>query len=225
METEVRIRTRDASLSGNLTVPRAASCFLFTAAAAAGIARATNLSLARSTGPDWPRCSSISSRVRRRQWMWAPPICVLTSACSLIGSARQRIGSCSNPPYGIWRLVTSVRAPAAGQHSSRRQSAAIGLARWSRGGRPDLAGAALPNVKAPTLLIVGGLDDVVIDLNRAAMAQMRCTVELEIVPGATHLFEEPGALETVATLADKWFTRQRSKPSSDNKQPVVLRQE
>src|SRR5216110_2932867 len=75
----------------------------------------------------------------------------------------------------------------------------------SRGGRPDLAGAALPKVQAPTLLIVGGNDDVVIDLNEQARDRMRCEVKLEIVPGATHLFEEPGALEKVAQLASDWF--------------------
>src|SRR5213592_4926537 len=75
----------------------------------------------------------------------------------------------------------------------------------SRGGRPDLAGDALPKVQAPTLLIVGGNDDVVIELNEMARDQMRCEVKLEIVPGATHLFEEPGALEQVAKLASNWF--------------------
>lgn len=75
----------------------------------------------------------------------------------------------------------------------------------SRGGRPDLAGDALRAVTAPTLLIVGGLDDVVLGLNREAMARMRGEVRLEIVPGATHLFEEPGTLETVAHLARDWF--------------------
>ena len=76
----------------------------------------------------------------------------------------------------------------------------------SRGGRPDLAGAWLAEVTAPTLLIVGGLDGPVIDMNRDAMQQMRhCEVTLEIVPGATHLFEEPGTLERVAGLAGDWF--------------------
>jgi pimeloyl-ACP methyl ester carboxylesterase len=74
----------------------------------------------------------------------------------------------------------------------------------SRGGRPDLAGDALPDVQAPTLLIVGGADDVVIQLNRQAIARMRAPVRLEIVPGATHLFEESGALEQVARLATEW---------------------
>jgi len=76
----------------------------------------------------------------------------------------------------------------------------------SRGGRPDLAGAALPRVKAPTLLIVGGNDDIVIELNEMARDQMRCEVKLEIIPGATHLFEEPGALEQAAKLASDWFS-------------------
>jgi putative phosphoribosyl transferase len=75
----------------------------------------------------------------------------------------------------------------------------------SRGGRPDLAGDALPKVQAPTLLIVGGNDDIVIELNEMARDQMRCEVKLEIIPGATHLFEEPGALEEVAKLASDWF--------------------
>jgi len=76
----------------------------------------------------------------------------------------------------------------------------------SRGGRPDLAGDALPKVQAPTLLIVGGNDDIVIELNEMAGDQMRCEVKLEIIPGATHLFEEAGALEHVAKLASEWFS-------------------
>ena len=75
----------------------------------------------------------------------------------------------------------------------------------SRGGRPDLAGVALPRVQAPTLLIVSGNDDIVIELNEMARDQIRCEVKLEIISGATHLFEEPGALEQVAKLASDWF--------------------
>jgi pimeloyl-ACP methyl ester carboxylesterase len=75
----------------------------------------------------------------------------------------------------------------------------------SRGGRPDLAGAALIHVQAPTLLIVGGDDVQVIQLNREALAQLRSEKQLVIVPGATHLFEEPGALDEVARLACDWF--------------------
>ncbi len=77
----------------------------------------------------------------------------------------------------------------------------------SRGGRPDLAAAALPDVKAPTLLIVGGSDVPVIGLNEEAYAQLRCEKAIEIVPGAGHLFEEPGTLDEVVRLATGWFTR------------------
>jgi pimeloyl-ACP methyl ester carboxylesterase len=77
----------------------------------------------------------------------------------------------------------------------------------SRGGRPDLAGDALGRVTCPTLLIVGGFDDVVIGLNEDAKARMVCPAELVIVPGATHLFEEAGTLEQVAELASAWFVR------------------
>jgi putative phosphoribosyl transferase len=75
----------------------------------------------------------------------------------------------------------------------------------SRGGRPDLAGPLLPAVTAPTLLVVGGLDETVLDLNRKAQAELRCENQLIVVPGATHLFEEAGALDTVAGLARDWL--------------------
>ncbi|MNS09773.1 putative phosphoribosyl transferase [compost metagenome] len=98
-------------------------------------------------------------------------------------------------------------------------AALVAAARWpeaiaavvSRGGRPDLAGDALPLVKAPTLLLVGGYDDVVIGLNQEAYDKLRAEKELVIVPGATHLFEEPGTLEQVAELAADWFGRHLSR--------------
>lgn len=77
----------------------------------------------------------------------------------------------------------------------------------SRGGRPDLAAASLPRVRAATLLIVGGNDGPVIELNRSAASRMQTTCEVVIIPGATHLFEEPGALTHVADLAAEWFTK------------------
>ena len=77
----------------------------------------------------------------------------------------------------------------------------------SRGGRLDLAGPRLTQVQAPTLLIAGGEDRQVLDLNRQAQARLTCESRLEVIPGATHLFEEPGALERVADLARDWFTR------------------
>jgi len=91
----------------------------------------------------------------------------------------------------------------------------VAAARWtgpvdaivSRGGRPDLAADDLPGVLAPTLLIVGGRDEQVLELNRRALALLRCPKQLVVVPGATHLFEEPEVLEEVAQLAEQWFLR------------------
>lgn len=84
----------------------------------------------------------------------------------------------------------------------------------SRGGRPDLAGPSLSRVQAPTLLIVGGNDEPVIEMNEKAYEQMVCTRRLEIVPGATHLFEESGTLDTVARLAAEWFVKHLSRTSA-----------
>ena len=85
----------------------------------------------------------------------------------------------------------------------------------SRGGRPDLAGDALASVEAPTLLLVGSRDEQVLELNRWAMSRMKCTVELAVVPGASHLFEEPGTLEHVVAKATEWFLRYSSSGTPD----------
>jgi len=84
----------------------------------------------------------------------------------------------------------------------------------SRGGRPDLAGAALARVRAPTLLIVGGSDGPVIDMNWQALAALNCEKRLSLVPGATHLFEEPDALGAVSVLARDWFKKYLEQPRS-----------
>jgi putative phosphoribosyl transferase len=106
-------------------------------------------------------------------------------------------------PIGLFGASTGAAA-ALGVAAARAQQVAAVV---SRGGRPDLAAASLPLVSAPTLLIVGGFDDAVIGLNRNAASALRCEHRLEIVPGATHLFEEPGKLEQVAQLARDWFER------------------
>jgi len=85
----------------------------------------------------------------------------------------------------------------------------------SRGGRPDLAGDALERVRAPVLLIVGGNDPLVLELNQQAMTRLRAPHRLEVIPGATHLFEEPGALERVAELARDWFLEHLPQPAGD----------
>ncbi len=108
-------------------------------------------------------------------------------------------------PLGIGYFGASTGAAAALVAAAERPK--IVRAVVSRGGRPDLAGPALAHVEAPTLLIIGGSDPLVIELNRAALAQLRCEKRLVIVPGATHLFEEPGTLDEVARLARQWFER------------------
>jgi putative phosphoribosyl transferase len=108
-----------------------------------------------------------------------------------------------HPAIGYFGASTGAAAALVAEASHPHSVAAI----VSRGGRPDLAGAALARVIAPTLLIVGGADQDVLDLNRQALEQLRGTKELSIVPGATHLFEEPGTLERVADLATDWFAQ------------------
>lgn len=109
-------------------------------------------------------------------------------------------------PLGYFGASTGAAAALVAAAEAGRAIGAV----VSRGGRPDLAGAALPRVEAPTLLIVGGRDEVVLDLNRDALEQLRCEKRLEIVAGATHLFEEPGTLERAIALAGDWFVRHLS---------------
>jgi len=112
-------------------------------------------------------------------------------------------------PIGVFGASTG--AAAALLAAARRPDEVSAVV--SRGGRPDLAGEALPLVRAPTLLIVGGLDTTVIRMNTDARSMMRIETSLEIVPGATHLFEEPGALDVVADLAAAWFRRHLMRPA------------
>jgi putative phosphoribosyl transferase len=113
-------------------------------------------------------------------------------------------------PLGLFGASTGAAAAlVAAAKLPRRVGAVV-----SRGGRPDLAGDSLAAVRAPTLLIVGGDDYGVIELNEQALARLRAPKALEIVPGATHLFPEPGALEAVIEFAASWFTRYLTMPSS-----------
>ena len=124
----------------------------------------------------------------------------LAAACAWV---RERDGYLG-VPIGLFGASTGAAVALRVAAARPDQIAAV----VSRGGRPDLAGeAALGLVRAPTLLIVGGNDSQVIDLNEAALAAMRCDARLDIVPGASHLFEESGTLETAAALAVAWFAR------------------
>jgi putative phosphoribosyl transferase len=105
-------------------------------------------------------------------------------------------------PIGLFGASTGAAAALVAAADERERVAAV----VSRGGRPDLAAQALPLVEAPTLLIVGGLDYEVLELNQEALLCLQCEARLDIIPGATHLFEEPGALEKVVAHATNWFT-------------------
>jgi putative phosphoribosyl transferase len=123
----------------------------------------------------------------------------------LVGITDWLVGQPDTRPLRIGYFGASTGAAAALMAAAERPQ--IVRAVVSRGGRPDLAGPAPARVEAPTLLIVGGNDTLVIELNRTALAQLRCEKRLVIVPGAMHLFEEPGALDEVARLAREWFER------------------
>jgi dienelactone hydrolase len=107
------------------------------------------------------------------------------------------------PDLGVGYFGSSTGAAAALLAAAEADIAPCAIV--SRGGRPDLAGAALRKVQPPTLLIVGANDTTVVELNRRAYAEMRCPKDLRLITGATHLFEEPGTLEQVANLAAEWF--------------------
>jgi putative phosphoribosyl transferase len=104
-------------------------------------------------------------------------------------------------PLGLFGASTGAAAALVAAANAPRNTVAV----VSRGGRPDLAGGNLAQVRSPVLLVVGGADHVVIDINKAAAEQLTCEHRLDIVPGATHLFEEPGTLEKVVELAADWF--------------------
>lgn len=124
----------------------------------------------------------------------------LNAACDWLQASE----TTAHLPIGLFGASTG--AAAALQVAAMRGEGIVAVV--SRGGRPDLAGhSALRMVNTPTLLIIGGHDDIVIELNRQAYALLRCEKRLEIIPGATHLFEETGALEQVAALAAEWFVR------------------
>lgn len=121
----------------------------------------------------------------------------LVGAIDWLGLRREAV----HLPVGLFGASTGAAAALRAAVERPKSVAAV----VSRGGRPDLAGDALPRVEAPTLLIVGGADLPVIGMNKQAAARMRCKRRLHIVPGATHLFEEPGTMEQVAQLAQEWF--------------------
>ncbi len=128
---------------------------------------------------------------------------LLTERLEAVTEWLQKEPRCSGSRLGYFGASTGAAAALRAAAALKKRIGAV----VSRGGRPDLASEALRHVEAPTLLIVGGLDHVVIEINQRAYREITGEKDLVLVPGATHLFEEPGALEEVARLSSKWFVR------------------
>jgi putative phosphoribosyl transferase len=213
LQDEVRIPARHVMLDGNLMVPEAASgIVLFVHGSGSSRQSPRNRFVAQTLNRAGlatllfdlltPEEESVDQYTRQHRFdigLLAERLGFATDWILEESLARGlRIGYFGASTGGGAALVAAAAHP-------ERVSAVV-----SRGGRPDLAGGALSDVRAPTLLIVGGEDNVVIDLNREAMAQMHCEVRIELIPGATHLFEEPGTLEQVARISGQWFVRHLS---------------
>jgi putative phosphoribosyl transferase len=210
MERSVRIELGSLGLDGNLTVPeRARGVVLFAHGSGSSRHSPRNRYVARVLNevglatllvdlltPEVEAVDLVTRHLRFDVGLLAE---------RLVGATDwlERQPETGELPVGLFGASTGAGAALIAAVERPERIAAV----VSRGGRPDLAGAALPRVKAPTLLIVGGDDQPVIELNEAAFARLGDGTRLEIVPGATHLFEEPGALEQVALLASRWFER------------------
>jgi putative phosphoribosyl transferase len=209
-EREVEVPVRGAALAGTLTVPAGAQGVVaFAHGSGSGRFSPRNRAVARALVEaglatlliDLLTAREEAEDVRTTRLRFDIPMLAerVGGAIDWLSSER----SVANLRVGCFGASTGAAAALiAAAERPRRVRAVV-----SRGGRPDLAGDALPRVRAPTLLIVGGRDSVVIDLNRQAQARLGGLSELAIVPNATHLFEEPSALDQVVALARGWFLR------------------
>jgi putative phosphoribosyl transferase len=208
--TPVRVPVGDQSLNGDLGIPaRARGIVLFAHGSGSSRHSSRNQFVARALERRdlatllidllTPEEESIDDRTA--QYRFDIPM-LADRLVTIVDWLRGRKETASLP-IGLFGASTGGGAALMAAAGRPQEIAAV----VSRGGRPDLAGPSLAKVMTPTLLIVGGLDTPVIQMNRDAMKQMRREVTLEIVQGATHLFEEPGTLERVAEVAGDWFAR------------------
>ncbi len=209
-EREVRIRVGEATLEGNLTLPDGATgIVLFAHGSGSSRFSPRNRYVASvlvqgglgTLLMDLLTPQEAERDPRPRQ----PRFDIGLLAARLVGALAWLTPGADTQGRGVGLFGASTGAAAA-LIAAARQPHVVGAV-VSRGGRPDLAGDALPHVQAPTLLIVGGADTPVIALNETALAQLPSEKRLTIIPGATHLFEEPGTLEEVARLARDWCLR------------------
>jgi dienelactone hydrolase len=209
-DNEVRVAAGEVTLEGNLEIPEGAEgVVLFAHGSGSSRFSPRNQFVARVLRQGGLATLLIDLLTREEeevdQWnqQYRFDIDLLTDR--LIGTTDWLAESPATRSLSIGYFGSSTGAAAALRAAVQRPEAVQAVV--SRGGRPDLATTALPKVKAPTLLIVGGDDLAVIELNQRALRQLKAEKKLEIVPGATHLFEEPGTLEEVARLACNWFQR------------------
>ncbi len=209
-ERPIRIPAGPVSLDGDLTLPESAQAVvLFAHGSGSGRYSSRNRYVARELNKGGlatllmdlltPEEEAIDTRTARLRF----DIPLLAERVADATDWLRQEPHTQHLPIGYFGASTGA---AAALVAAARRPDEVGAV-VSRGGRPDLAGHALAAVRAPTLLIVGGNDHQVLELNRFALARLRCEKQLIIIPGATHLFEEPGALEEVAKLARDWFQR------------------
>jgi putative phosphoribosyl transferase len=201
---EVAVAAGDAVLAGDLTVPGAARGVVVFAHGSGSSRRSTrNRSVARHL-VERGCATLLADLLTEREAADRSNVFDVGLLAARLAAADRAVRShaaLAALPVGWFGASTGAAAALWAAAEPDADVAAI----VSRGGRPDLAGARLAAVRAPTLLVVGGGDAVVLDLNLAAADRLTCEHELVVVPGATHLFEEPGALDVVADLAARWF--------------------
>jgi putative phosphoribosyl transferase len=206
---EVAVRVEDAVLQGDLTVPEhAAGIVIFAHGTGSGRHSPRNRRVAATLNK--ARIGTLlldllTTEEEEFEWHTAEHrFDIELLGRRLIGTIDWLVGGrVGAPPLGLFGASTGAAAALVAAAARPGEIAAI----VSRGGRPDLAARALPHVRAPTLLIVGEADEVVLELNRRALELLQVEKQLVAVPVATHLFEEPGALDQVAQLAAEWFLR------------------
>jgi pimeloyl-ACP methyl ester carboxylesterase len=208
----VEIETDGLRLPGDLAIPDEASAMVvFAHGSGSSRLSPRNIQVARRLQLEWLGTLLFDllteeESIDRRKVFDVPLL-----GGRLAGAVRWARGTVPDLPVGLFGASTGA---AAALVAAAAPSSGVG-AIVSRGGRPDLAGKALERVTSPTLLIVGEVDREVLALNQQAQERMRGETRLEIVPGATHLFEEPGALQRVAELAAEWFRSHLGEPSAN----------
>jgi pimeloyl-ACP methyl ester carboxylesterase len=210
---EIRIPLRDATLAGELAIPTGAiSVVIFAHGSGSSRHSSRNQSVARALREsglgtllfDLLTAEEEQAEIRTRHLAFNIPF--LADRLVAVTKWARRQPVCRDLNVGYFGASTGAAAALVAAADLPEVVQAV----VSRGGRPDLAEMSLDRVKAPTLLIVGAADTPVIPLNERAYARLRCQKALQLVPNATHLFEEPGALETVAQLAAEWLLRHLS---------------